>query len=95
MPESEIQQAMEKNQSPYIEKDKLLLLKTQIKPNEPITTNTNTDTNTSKTNINNIIEEEPVKTLDNLFKKTKTKPHVYYLPLTEEEVQEKRDKLNR
>lgn len=47
------------------------------------------------TNINNVIpkdliilekKEEPVKTLDNLFKKTTTLPHIYYLPLTEEEV---------
>jgi hypothetical protein len=30
--------------------------------------------------------EEPIKTLDNLFKKTETKPHLYYLPLTDEEV---------
>ncbi len=31
-------------------------------------------------------KEEPIKTLDNLFKKTFTKPHIYYLPLSEEEV---------
>lgn len=35
--------------------------------------------------VNNSIEE-PIKTLDSLFKKTLTKPHIYYLPLTEEEV---------
>lgn len=34
-------------------------------------------------------KEEPVKTLDNLFKKTNTLPHIYYLPLTEEQVKEK------
>ena len=32
------------------------------------------------------IVEEPIKTLDSLFKKTLTKPHIYYLPLTDEEV---------
>lgn len=31
-------------------------------------------------------EKESVKTLDTLFRKTSTKPNVYYLPLTEEEV---------
>ena len=31
-------------------------------------------------------KEEPIKTLDILFKKTSTKPHIYYLPLSEEEV---------
>jgi hypothetical protein len=30
--------------------------------------------------------EENKKPLDNIFKKTKTKPHIYYLPLSEEEV---------
>jgi apoptotic chromatin condensation inducer in the nucleus len=90
VPESEIQQAMEKNKSPYFpsnEKDKLATLKTQLKPNENVT-NTNTATNYQT-------EEEPVKTLDSLFKKTQTKPHIYYLPLSEEEIQEKRLKLNK
>ncbi len=27
--------------------------------------------------------------IDQLFKKTKTKPHIYYLPLSEDEVNEK------
>lgn len=36
---------------------------------------------------NNI--EEPAKTLSDLFLKTKTEPYIYYLPLTEEQVQEK------
>jgi hypothetical protein len=45
------------------------------------------------TNIQN--EEDTVKTLDSLFKKTETKPHLYYLPLSEEEVQDKKLKLNR
>ena len=41
------------------------------------------------------VEEEPEKTLDSLFKKTFTKPHIYYLPLTEEEVEEKRNKIKK
>lgn len=39
--------------------------------------------------------EEPVKTLDNLFKKTETKPHIYYLPLSEEEVQKKKMRMKK
>jgi len=31
-------------------------------------------------------EKVPEKTLDTLFRKTNTKPNIYYLPLTEEEV---------
>eukprot|EP00249_Psilotum_nudum_P024233 c29128_g2_i1 orf=285-2702(-) len=30
--------------------------------------------------------EPPILTLDDIFKKTKAKPHIYYLPLTEEEI---------
>jgi len=33
--------------------------------------------------------EEPLKTLDQLFRKTVTKPQLYYLPLSKEEVREK------
>lgn len=33
--------------------------------------------------------EEEVVTLDDLFRKTKAKPHLYYLPLTDEQVAEK------
>jgi apoptotic chromatin condensation inducer in the nucleus len=96
VPESEIHQAMEKNQSPFNassdkDKDKLATLKTQIKPNDPLPANLNV---TNKV-VNTQNEEEPVKTLDSLFKKTETKPHLYYLPLSEEEVQEKRLKLNK
>ena len=90
VPESEILQAMEKNQSSSTsinEKDKLAFLKAQIKPNENLL-----NTNPVKA-INNESEEEPVKTLDSLFRKTETKPHIYYLPLSEVEVQEKRLKL--
>jgi len=37
--------------------------------------------------VNNFAtEKETVKTLDTLFKKTNTKPNIYYLPLSEEEV---------
>ena len=35
-------------------------------------------------------EEVPVKTLDDLFLKTITKPHVYYLPLTDAQVEAKK-----
>jgi len=65
--ESDISIAIERNFSPYAEKEKF---------------------------SNEIIPEEPIKTLDNLFKKTLTKPHIYYLPLSDEEVQEKKNKLN-
>ena len=35
---------------------------------------------------NNASDKETVKTLDTLFRKTNTKPNIYYLPLNEEEV---------
>lgn len=35
-------------------------------------------------------EQQPIKTLDDLFRKTETKPHIYYLPLTEEQVAAKK-----
>ncbi len=44
---------------------------------------------------NEFVNEEPIKTLDSLFKKTETKPHIYYLPLTEEEVQEKKMRMKK
>ena len=34
-------------------------------------------------------KNERLKSIDQLFKKTKTKPHIYYLPLSEDEVNEK------
>jgi len=34
-------------------------------------------------------EEEPAKLLDNLFNKTKAQPHIYWLPLTEQQVVER------
>jgi apoptotic chromatin condensation inducer in the nucleus len=103
--ESEITCAIEKNQSPYasmLEKEKeKAALRGQLKPNDTNTaSNTNIQTNLNLTpNTSNItlqkgnISEESAKTLDNLFRKTETKPHIYFLPLTEEEVQEKRNKL--
>ena len=30
--------------------------------------------------------------IDHIFKKTQTKPHIYYLPLSDEEVREKKRK---
>jgi len=85
--ESEILRAMEKNHTnsnSSTDKDRLAMLKAQIKPNENFP-NTN---NLKSTDIQT--QEEPVKTLDTLFRKTETKPHIYYLPLSEQEVQEKR-----
>nr|CDJ93435.1 CRE-ACIN-1 protein [Haemonchus contortus] len=38
-------------------------------------------------------EEKPVKTADQLFMKTKTLPAIYFLPLTDEEAQERQEKL--
>lgn len=36
-----------------------------------------------------LVAVDPVKTLDDIFRKTNAKPHIYYLPLTEEEVKAK------
>lgn len=38
-------------------------------------------------------KQEAVKTLDDLFRKTNAKPRIYYLPLTDEQVAEKKRKL--
>jgi apoptotic chromatin condensation inducer in the nucleus len=40
-------------------------------------------------------EVERTPTLDDLFRKTRSKPHIYYLPLTAEEVAEKVAARNR
>lgn len=40
----------------------------------------------------NIQEEDEPKTLEDLFRKTTTKPWLYWLPLTEEQVAEKAKK---
>jgi apoptotic chromatin condensation inducer in the nucleus len=37
-------------------------------------------------------EEHPVRTLDELFRKTTAKPCIYWLPLTDEQVAEKKRK---
>jgi hypothetical protein len=86
VPESEILRAIEKNRTnsnSLNEKDRLAMLKAQIKPND----NFPPTNNLKSTDIQT--QEEPVKTLDSLFRKTETKPHIYYLPLSEQEVQEK------
>ena len=33
-----------------------------------------------------IVEEKPVVSLDDLFRKTVAEPHIYWLPLTDEKV---------
>ncbi|KJH48018.1 SAP domain protein [Dictyocaulus viviparus] len=38
-------------------------------------------------------EEKPIKTADSLFMKTKTLPAIYFLPLTDEEVAERQEKI--
>jgi len=43
----------------------------------------------SKSKLNNKGEEKSKKTMDDLFKKTKATPVIYYRPLTEEEVKKK------
>lgn len=91
VPEEDIDYAISKKQSPYEEKEKeksgpANLSLPNIQPLKPKNQDVNNQDNNKPSN-------EPVKTLDNLFKKTQTKPHIYYLPLTEEEVQEKKNKL--
>jgi hypothetical protein len=57
----------------------------------------NSKIKTSKSNDNNetsVNAKENMPTLDDLFKKTKTKPHIYFLPLSDQEVQQKRLKMN-
>lgn len=38
-------------------------------------------------------QEKPIKTADELFMKTKTLPAIYFLPLTDEEAQERQEKM--
>ena len=40
-----------------------------------------------------VVEEEKVLSLDELFRKTVVKPCLYYLPLTEAQVAEKKQKV--
>ena len=81
----EVDETIEKNKSQF-EKEKIGILK----PNE-----NNSATSLNTTNIVLSPLDEPVKTLDSLFKKTQTKPHLYYLPLTEEEVEEKKNRMKK
>ncbi len=73
VPDCDIANAIEKNISPYA----LSLDKERDKSNL---------LKNSKEKVEEVVVEEPIKTLDNLFKKTSTKPHIYYLPLSEDEV---------
>ncbi|CAF3816649.1 unnamed protein product, partial [Adineta steineri] len=50
------------------------------------------------TDVDEVIDESPVKDLDDYFRKTKAKPSIYWLPLTEEQVieraEQRKDKRN-
>ncbi len=72
VPDADIAYAVEKNVSPYA----LSLDKERDKANLLKNMKENKEE----------IPEEPIKTLDSLFKKTRATPHIYYLPLSEEEV---------
>ncbi len=67
----------------------------EIESNKEITNNQNErmkEINSDK-NINESKESE-INTIDKLFFKTKTKPYIYYLPLTEEQVKKKLENKN-
>lgn len=83
-------ETLEKNKS-NIDKDKLNSQNEGLRPEEQIIIINSENKLTQSFQV----EEEPEKTLDSLFKKTFTKPHIYYLPLTEEEVEEKRNKIKK
>ncbi len=76
-----MEETIEKNKSPYDKE----------KPSSPVREEINLNLIKAKSiKESSPISEEPVKTLDSLFRKTSTKPHIYYLPLTEQEVAEKK-----
>jgi hypothetical protein len=53
------------------------------------------DVSKNKSNLINgqqVNKSENIKSLEELFKKTVTKPHIYYLPLTDIEVIEKKNR---
>ena len=83
-------ETLEKNKS-NLDKDKLNSQNEGLRPEEQIIIINSENKLTQRFQV----EEEPEKTLDSLFKKTFTKPHIYYLPLTEEEVEEKRNKIKK
>lgn len=70
-------------------------LQKSIKEHKPVEQETKSDNkiddlqncnpNSNSSHQKDIKDDEP-KTLESFFKKTSTKPHIYYLPLTEEEV---------
>jgi hypothetical protein len=86
---SELDKTMELNKSPYEKESQspkkeeinINLIKAKFSAREA-KENKNTDK----------IHGEQFKTLEILFKKTTTKPHIYYLPLTEQEVIAKKNK---
>ncbi len=79
-------ETIEKNKSPYDKEKK----------EDKIMSPGKEEIANPKNNVNLInTAEEPIKTLDSLFKKTTTKPHIYYLPLSEEEVEEKKNRLKK
>jgi hypothetical protein len=83
---SELDKTMEVNKSPY-EKEFQKPKKEEININLIKAKFSNKE---AKENKNS--EGEQGKTLESLFKKTTTKPHIYYLPLTEQEVIDKKNK---
>jgi hypothetical protein len=70
--QSELDETLEKNKS-NLEKDKLNLQNEGIRNDEQIIS-INSENKVTQSTHN---EEEPVKTLDSLFKKTTSKPHIY------------------
>jgi hypothetical protein len=88
--QSELDETLEKNKS-NLDKEKSNIQNEGLRPDDQ-TNILNADTKGSSCSQ---VEEEPVKTLDSLFKKTMTKPHIYFLPLTEEEVEEKRNRMKK
>jgi hypothetical protein len=83
---SELDKIMEVNKSPY-EKEFQPPKKEEINMN---LIKAKFSEEAVKENKNSLVEQ--VKTLESLFKKTITKPHIYYLPLTEQEVIDKKNK---
>lgn len=84
VPQSDVTYAIEHNKSLYesaLEKQNIQKLVKEPKISE--------NGNGKKA----IVSDEPSNALDNLFRKTKTKPTIYFLPLSEEEVEQKRKKI--
>ena len=56
--------------------------------------NVNTSSKENKETNDKNAKNSDDNMLDKLFRKTKTKPYIYYLPLTEEQVKQKLSKSN-